>query len=94
LISLSDKGLLNLIDSDSTASTESEAESEEFPKIADLLSQPKATSSRPVRVRKPTRKQESQNRRRREKEDKIKAKRKKVNTTQLEEYELLIRSSQ
>jgi len=52
------------------------------------------SSSRPARARKPTAKQASQNRRDIEKQGKRKAKTKRVDTTQLQEYELPFHSSQ
>jgi hypothetical protein len=60
--------------------------------VSPVLSAP--SSSRPSRARKLTAKQASQNRRAIEKQGRKKAKTKRVDTTQLQEYELPFRSSQ
>ena len=93
--------------SENELKAEDSESSEEFPDIDDLIRMevsqrieqhqelaPIASSSRLIRVRKPTAKQQSQNRRQREKQIRKKARKQKVDTTQLQDYELPIRSSQ
>jgi hypothetical protein len=82
------------------------SDTDEFPDIDDILSQRKPSTlvptepslSRPVRERKPTSKQASQNRHEIEKQElkkaQLKRKPKTVDTTQLEEFELPFHSSQ
>jgi hypothetical protein len=93
--------IIHISDDDSVSSN-----SDNFLDIDEILSQrnplqkqvtpPAApTSSRPIRTRKPTSKQASQNRRENEKKERRKAQLKKtVDTTQLDDYEFPFRSSQ
>jgi len=93
--------IINISDDDLVSSG-----SDEFLGIDEILSHrkprpeqvsppaPARSSSRPVRTRNPTSKQASQNRRKIEKQEKRNRKSKKVDTTQFDEFELPIRSSQ